>query len=460
MLSVLGFAMVLVFMTLIMTKRLSPMVALIVVPILFALIAGLQPDAIGEMVLDGIKAIAPTGIMLMFAILYFAIMIDAGMFDPIIKIVIRLVDGDPAKVVIGTAVLATLVSLDGDGSTTYMVTVASMLPLYLRLGMNPIYLTCITMLASGVMNLTPWGGPLARAASALRVETSDVFVPLLPSMAIGVGGIMALAYFFGRWEKQRLGSLAIVSRLRRKPEMETVHAGFAPDEDSERHGDEAEHPYTPDETDAEFGRPGRLWFNLLLTATLMASLILQVLPMAVLFMVGLAVALVANYPNVDMQRERIAEHAKNVIAVVSLVFAAGVFTGILAGAGMTEAMSESFLAAIPTGWGPYLAPITALASMPFTFFISNDAFYFGVLPIIAEAASVSGISNVEIARASLMGQPVHLLSPLVASTYLLVGLAGVDFGDHQRFALKWTIAISLLMTLASLLTGAFPFVAR
>ena len=72
-------------------------------------------------------------------------------------------------------------------------------------------------------------------------------------------------------------------------------------------------------------------------------------------------------------------------------------------------------------------------SMPFTFFMSNDAFYYGVLPVLAEAASHYGITAVEMARASIVGQPVHLLSPLVPSTYLLVALAGIEFGDHQRF---------------------------
>jgi hypothetical protein len=52
-------------------------------------------------------------------------------------------------------------------------------------------------------------------------------------------------------------------------------------------------------------------------------------------------------------------------------------------------------------------------SLPGTFFISNDAFYFGMLPILAEAGAHYGVEPMAIARASLMGQPVHLLSPLV-----------------------------------------------
>ncbi|KAG1082344.1 hypothetical protein G6F40_015157 [Rhizopus arrhizus] len=154
MLSILGFGMVITFMYLIMSKRLSPLVALITIPIIFALLGGFGAD-IDEMMLEGIKKIAPTGVMLMFAILYFGVMIDAGLFDPLVRVILRFGKGDPMKIVLGTAVLAMLISLDGDGSTTYMITVSAMLPLFQRLGMNAQNMTCVTIRAGGVMNLTP-----------------------------------------------------------------------------------------------------------------------------------------------------------------------------------------------------------------------------------------------------------------------------------------------------------------
>lgn len=467
-LTVLGFGMVITFMTLIMTKRLSPMVALIVIPILFAVVGGFGGPELGEMMLEGVKTLAPTGVMLMFAILYFGIMIDAGLFDPVVRLIVNLVDGDPLKVVIGTACLAAFVSLDGDGSTTYMIVCASMLPLYRRLGMNALNLTCVTILAGGVMNLTPWGGPLARAASALQVDPSEIFIPMLPAMAVGIVGVMGLAWHLGLAERRRLGVVALqpayafghlgsaatsAAGLRMSSASNVSPDGLANDglmEDS---------AMLPSEEGADaLRRPKLLWVNTALTAALMICLILAVLPLPILFMVAFALALVINYPKVDEQRRRVAEHAKNVIAVVSLIFAAGVFTGILSGTGMIDAMSNSFLAVIPEAWGSYLAPITAIASMPFTFFISNDAFYFGVLPVVSEAAGHYGITDGEMARASLIGQPVHLLSPLVPSTYLLVGLAGVEFGDHQKFTMKWAVLICLLMMGTALATSVFPLV--
>ncbi|WCF28578.1 CitMHS family transporter [Xylella fastidiosa] len=443
MLTALGFGMVITFMYLIMSKRLSPLVSLIIVPIVFALAGGFG-SSMSEMMLEGIKKIAPTGVMLMFAILYFGVMIDAGLFDPLVRRILRIVKGDPMKIVMGTAILALLISLDGDGSTTYMITVSAMLPLYQRLGLNALNLTCVTILAGGVMNLTPWGGPTARAATALRVDPADVFIPLIPAMGIAIIGILTLAWWLGMKERKRLG----VAKL---PNSGAWN-GYAMQDD--------EDALPTMEGDAEdIKRPKLLWVNFALTIALMAGLVVGILPMPILFMIGFALALLINYPNLAEQRRRVVNHAGNVLSVVSLIFAAGIFTGILSNTGMVDAMSRSFLALIPDSLGPYLAVITAIASMPFTFFMSNDAFYFGVLPILSEAASHYGITPVEMARASLAGQPVHLLSPLVPSTYLLVGLAKVDFGDHQRFSLKWAVLISMVLLLSSLLFLIYPLAA-
>lgn len=457
--------MVAVFMVLIMTKRLSPLVALILIPIITALFLGAQPLEIGEMALDGIKALAPTGVMLMFAILYFGLMIDAGLFNPIIQRIVRLVDGDPKKVVIGSAVLAAFVSLDGDGSTTYMITIAAMLPLYQRLGMNVLNLTCVTMLASGVMNLTPWGGPLARAASALHVDTAELFIPMLPTMAAGIVGVFCVAWYLGNKERSRLGYHIGEDGVLKKADGGMIGRRS----DVPRTSDlpaitQSETRTGPDNTEGDgndpgpsFSRPALLPVNALMTILLMIALIAGLLPMPLLFMIAFAVALLINYPKMQDQRSRLVAHSGNVISVVSIIFAAGVFTGILNGTGMVTAMSDSFVLFIPESLGPHLAPITATASLPFTFFISNDAFYFGMLPVIAETAGQFDVSKLELARASLIGQPVHILSPLVPSTFLLVGLAGVELGDHQRFTLKWAILICVVMGVTAVLTGAFPF---
>ncbi|HRO60494.1 MAG TPA: CitMHS family transporter [Burkholderiaceae bacterium] len=436
MLTVLAYAMVIVFMALIMSKRLSALIALILVPIAFGLLGGFGAE-LGPMMQAGIVKLAPTGVMLAFAILYFGVMIDAGLFDPLVRKILRLVKGDPVKIVMGTTLLAMMISLDGDGATTYILTVTAMLPLYKRLGMNRLVLACVIMLSGGVFNILPWGGPTARAASALGVDAHEVFVPMIPSMVVSAIWVMFVSWMLGMRERRRLGTIDL-------HDFDPVSARSA------ENLAEGDRPAT--------ARPKLLWFNLGLTIALLVALVLGVLPLAVLFMVAFAIAIMVNYPRLDEQRDLLARHAENVLPVITLIFAAGVFVGVLSGTKMVDAIAASVVSMLPDAMGPYLAVVTGLLSIPFTFFISNDAFYFGIVPILAKAASLYGIAPVEIARASLIGQPVHLLSPLVASTYLLVALSEVEFGDHQRFTLFWSFTTSLVMLASAILFGVVPLV--
>lgn len=432
-LAFMGFLMIIVFMFLIMTKRLSAMIALMVVPVIFAVIGGFW-KGIGKMAIDGVTSVAPTGIMILFAILYFGLMIDAGLFDPVISQILKLVKGDPLKIAIGTAVLAVLVSLDGDGTTTYMITISAMLPLYQRIGMKPLVLAGIAVSGSGVMNLLPWGGPTARAMSALGLGTSDLFTPVIPSMIGGLLFVFFLAFYLGRKERKRLG----IIRTENEAFLEQA-AAVAVGEGN------------------ELKRPKLIWFNGLLTIALLVGLITEVLPAAVLFMLGFAIAAMVNYPNMDVQKERVVAYAGNAMSVVGMIFAAGIFTGILSGTKMVDAMANTLVTHVPAAWGPHFAVITAVISAPFTFFMSNDAFYYGILPLVAKAAAAYGISPEAIGRASLLGLPVHLLSPLVPSTYLLVGMVGAEFGDLQRAFLKWACASALVMIIVALAIGVIPF---
>lgn len=434
MLALLGYLMVVAFMALIMTKRLAPILALILVPIAFGLMAGFRVE-LGPMMLDGIRQLAPTGVMLVFAIMFFGVMIDAGLFVPVVRLVLRFAKGDPLRVAIATAALALLVSLDGDGSTTYMITCAAMLPLYRRLGMQPLVLTCILMMSGHVMNILPWGGPTARAASALKLAPNDLFVPMLPAQAVTALYVFGVAAVLGFRERRRIGVKAL--------------SGLGPSR---------EEAFEESEVPVSAHHRRMLPVNVSLTSALMVALVMELLPLAVLFMVAFALALLVNYPSPDEQRERVVAHAGNALPVAAMIFAAGIFTGILSGTGMVDAMAKSVAALVPAALAPYFAIVVAALSIPFTFFVSNDAFYFGILPILASAAGLAGFDAGEIGRASLIGQQVHLLSPLVPSTYLLVGLAKVELGDHQRYTLPWAFGAALVMLLAALATGVVPFV--
>ena len=422
-----GFSMIIVFMYLIMSKRMSAMNALVLIPIVVALALGFHDAKLGKMMMDGVRKVAPTGIMICFAILFFGTMIDAGMFDPIIEKILKAVHGDPLKVCIGTAALATAISLDGDGSTTYLVTCTALFAVHRRIGINPLILPSLALLENSVMNIIPWGGPTGRVLASLHVESKDVFVPMIPGMVLGTLFVFSLAYFWGKKERARLGVI------------EFTHDGS--------------HEAVSEDPEADkLRRPEKFWINIALTVVLLAALMVELLPLAILFIIGTALALMINYKTKD-QQARVVANGANAMPVVSLIFAAGVFMGIMDGTKMIESMSKMIIAAIPESMGPHFPLITSLISFPGTFFITNDPFYFGVLPVLTKAAAAYDIPAYEMGRAALIGQGMHLLSPLVPSTYLLVGLGKVEFGDLQKFAIIPGICISLIWLVTAFALG-------
>ncbi len=204
MLALLGLATVLTVLVLIMSRLSSPLVALIAAPIAGALVGGFGPR-IGAFVVAGIQQTAPVAAMFVFAILYFGVMTDAGMLDPIVDRILSAVGNRPRRIVMGTALLALLVHLDGSGAVTFLVTVPTMLPLYERLHIDKRVLACVASMAAGV-NFLPWTGPMLRASAALHIPTIDLFRPLIPVQAVGLVCVFGVAWWLGGREERRVAA--------------------------------------------------------------------------------------------------------------------------------------------------------------------------------------------------------------------------------------------------------------
>jgi CitMHS family citrate-Mg2+:H+ or citrate-Ca2+:H+ symporter len=204
-------------------------------------------------------------------------------------------------------------------------------------------------------------------------------------------------------------------------------------------------------------RQRRLWiFNAVLTLATLVGLVAEVLPLPVVFLIASALALVVNYPDAHDQRERLTAHGSSAMLMVTTVLAAGLFTGIMQGSGMLTAMATDMVAFLPPALLAHLPVLVAVASMPLSLAFDPDSFYFGVLPVLADAAQLSGASALEVGRGALLGQMTtgFPVSPLTPATFLLVGLANVEFADHQRRMIPYAFAITLVMTVAALASGA------
>lgn len=430
MLALLGLITIGTLLWVVMAKKLSPVVALIVIPIITAALGGFISEIPG-LITDGIQSIAATGVMFIFAILFFGILTDAGTFRPIIDKLISFAGNDPARIAIATAVLAMLVHLDGSGAVTFLVAIPAMLPLYDAMNMKRTTLATIAALSAGTMNILPWGGPTIRAATALDVEVTELFNPILIPIIFGLLTVLSIAYYLGRKERNRV-----------EHEPSEINIDRSLDEEEKR-----------------LERPKLVWFNLLLIIASVSILISGLAPPHVIFMVAFAIAITVNYPNLKEQSERVNTHAKAALLMASILFAAGCFIGILKGTGMIEAMAEAAVHYIPDFIGSHIAFVTGLVSMPASLLFDPDSFYFGILPLLANTAEHFNVEAIEVGRAAIMGQMTtgFPVSPLTGSTFLLIGLTGVDLGDHQKKTIPFAFLVTMVILIISTLIGAISF---
>ena len=369
--------------------------------------------------------------MFIFAVLFFTIMGDTGVFERIVNKIISIVGSNPIKVCIGTYVITLMTHLDGSGASTFLITVPAMLPIFDKLKMSRKVLCTIVALGAGTMNMVPWGGPTIRAATAMNVPIMDLYGPMIIPQIAGFAAGIAICVFLGMRERARLGeSLANISVA----------------------------PAVLSEEEAALRRPKLFWFNLILIVVTIYALVANLLPPAGCFMLALVICLCVNYPNLKTQSQLVDEHAKSALMMASVLFAAGIFSGIMKGAGMLNAMAEGLVQILPTSLAAHFAVVVGIISMPASLLFDPDSFYFAVLPVLAQASEAVGLAGIDIGRAAIAGQMTigFPISPLTPATFLLIGLAGVDLGDHQKHTFLWAWAVSLVILFTAILTGAIP----
>jgi len=452
MVALLGAASIAVLLALILFNRCSPLVGLVVVATGAGLVGGFGQQT-AKFMLDGITGIAPVVAMFVFAIVFFGVMTDAGLLDPIIARVLRLTGLRPTRIVIASALLALLVHLDGSGAVCFLVVIPAMRPMYERLGIDKRVLACVASMAAGV-NFLPWTGPTLRASASLKLPVAEIFRPMLGVQMVGLAFVFCAAWWLGQRETRRLKVAEAAANM----SGETRHVGSETRRAGCNTGAIEAEPKAPSDSTPGVKRPALFWVNLLLTLAVMASLVSGLIAPAVAFMVGTAVALLINYPGSATQRDRVDAHARAALAMAAILLAAGAFTGVMTGTGALKALAEAAVAHLPAGAGSHIPFVLSLIAMPLSMLFDPDSFYFGVLPVIAQMHVGLGGTAVQVAQAALVGQMTagFPVSPLTPATFLVSGLAGVELSAHQRFSFPWLYAASLVMAVACVLFGLFP----
>ena len=428
MLSLIGFATILTIVTLLIRGKVIPIVALTLIPIIGALVAGFGMEEIGGFFKSGLGSVMNVVVMFIFAIIFFGILQDAGLFDPLINKMIQLTRGNIITICIGSVIIAAIAQLDGSGASTFLITIPALLPLYKRMRISPYLLVLLIGGSASIMNMIPWGGPLGRTASVIDMDVTELWRPLIPVQVVGMILMVGLATVLGMREKRRIAALPASSEI--------------------EGGDEDLAPMTSDL------KPGLYLFNLLLTIGIIAILVTGIIPAGFAFMIGVAIALPVNFRTIQLQNECIKRHAPNALSMASIILAAGVFLGVLNGTGMLTSIAQDLINIMPEFMGRYIHLIIGFLGLPFDLLLSTDAYYFALLPVVDQIATTYGIASTSTAYAMIVGNIVGtFVSPFSPALWLALGLANIEMGRYIRYSFFWMWAIGILLLIAAIIMG-------
>lgn len=420
-----AFLMITLIVVLLLKGKMSPIVVLAVIPTVAALILGHNPVAVADFIKEGVKTTTNNGILFIFSVIYFGVMSDTGLFDVIVDFLVKKAGNNVIAVTVATAIVATIAHLDGTTATTVLITIPALYPVYKKMNIDAKYLLCITGICMGVMNLLPWGGPTARAATVLSMDANDLWHMLIPMQLVGCVLNVAIAVM--------LGIMAV-----------KMGAGAGKGETVE-----LDEKAKAEENSLRKSMPF-LIFNLLLTVGLIAVLSMGLVTSYVAFMIALSVALAVNYPDLKLQDKLIKKHAPAALLISATLFAAGAMVGIFDGTGMLTELANVIIGVIPPALGKFIHVIFGILALPLGLCIGTDAYFYGIMPLVMQVGETYGVAPLNTALAMIIGKNLALMvSPLVPATYLAIGLANVELRDHMKFSIPiYWIASTVILVIA------------
>ncbi|WP_212630123.1 MULTISPECIES: citrate:proton symporter [unclassified Pseudomonas] len=437
MLTLIGLLTICSLVVLLLIGRMSPVLPLIVVPLLGALAAGFGPEAISGFFTDGIGRVTAIATMFVFAITFFGVLQDTGLFRPLIGGMVRLTRGNVIAVTVATAIIGMLAHLDGAGATTFLLTVPALLPLYKQLRMSPYLMLLLLALGAGIFNMVPWAGPLGRAAAVTGIDVTELWRPLIVIQGIGVVLLIALAALLGVREQRRIAA------------GNSSDEGVLVDTSGDLHT-------TPSDEERELERPQLLWVNAALFLLVLVALFTGILPAGYVFMIGLSLALLLNYRGGKAQMQRIAAHAPAALSMGMIILAAGSMLGIFTGTGMLTSIAQDLAGVLPASLVGQMHIVLGLFGLPMELLLSTDAYYFGLLPVTLEVVAGHGVEPASVVYALIIGNIIGtFISPFSPALWLALGLAGLDLGRHIRYSLWWMWGFSLVLFGAAWALGMF-----
>lgn len=431
-LAILGYLLIAVLLVVLLKSKMLPATAFATLPVIVGLIAGFNLIELSGFVTKGVAGTLNAVGMAVFATVYFAVMTDAGLFDPILNVLSKKTGNDIVAVMLMTSIISSVSHFDTGVSSTVFVTIPAMLPIFKKYGIKVEYLFLVMAQSIAVWNMLPFGGGLMRMSSVTGIEPSTMFRQLIPIIVIMSIYNLVTATLYGLAEKKRLSALSAAGN------------GHV----AEAHVSEEAKPAVS---------KTRQILNLVLTLAIFGLLFTDKFSAYFIFMMGLALALIINFKNTKDQQETIKKHAASAFNITTIMLASGVLVGIMNGTGMLKEMANVIINLIPESLKNFYAVIVGLIGAPLSIALGADGFYYGLGPLFTKVGVEYGIPALNIACIMIMARDAFgMITPVSPVTFLAPGMLGKELKDFIKFTFKYFALFFAVEMVAGIIIGLVP----
>lgn len=434
--AILGYLMIALIVVLLLTNKATPITAFVIIPPIVALVAGYSIEEVNGFIQAGVSSSMGTALLALLSIIFFSIMTEQGLFDPFVNFLVSKAGNNVAVITVISAIVAHFSHLDTGTTSTLLVTIPSMLPIYRRLGIDRKYLYLVIVQAIGVMNLLPWGGAITRSCAVTGMDPATITVAVAPCLVAGFAYNMVTAWIYGKRAQKKIA------------------AGILDTGEGADSGDVG--LVVEENRDTKLNL--KYWINLAWTLIIDRYAVLghRNFWLHHLLHCG-GGALVINYRSVKEWNAIIDKYAKNALRTSLVMFAAGFFAGILNNSDMLSNMSNVVTSLIPAGMAPLFAIICGVIAFVFSILLGADGFHYGMMPLLISAGATFGFAPAGLVYVMCMGADVvSQLRPVQATSWMTAGMCGVEFKNGIAMAFPVVLGLFLVEMVVGVLCGVVP----
>lgn len=316
-------------------KKVPMQFTLCIVPVVCGLILGYPIKDVGDIAMGQItKSLQSAGIMCLFAMIYFTMLSETGMFNTITRQLIKLTRGkvNVYMVMILTSLIAGIGMMTATVVTSYTIVFPAMMPLYKKMKFDRAAAMIIAQTAIAGMCFLPWGIAVVNSSVFANVDAMELSRRLIPVAICFIPAIVLQWVYFGIQHKRR--GLPMVVEW-----------------SDEEGSDEEENPLR---------RPKLFWINLLIFLAAIAALVTAAVPSYLVFIIASFLTIMIDYREPKDYQKMLNKAAGRFGGTLITLIRISVFLGSFNETGMVNALVAAGIVDLETAFSGFGNKIVVL----------------------------------------------------------------------------------------------------